>query len=82
MYGIIVENHTSRCSKCPTNCKNCTNNTALCAFCQPGFYKKDGNCIDCDKSQCEACNATNCLKCFSGYSLVNGTCQQCQDGCS
>ncbi|KAL4480244.1 hypothetical protein ABPG74_020760 [Tetrahymena malaccensis] len=82
------------CMPCPQNCNTCTSLT-ICSSCQAGYYlAADGTCVStCPLNFSPDQTNTNCVcrqnstlqnlkcSCNTGYTDINGVCQQCPLNC-
>ena len=79
MNGYYLTN--SKCLKCNSNCKTCSNSDKYCLSCKDGYYLDSHSCVEC-QSLCEKCyNATTCKSCKDNSFLYTGKCFQCNVNC-
>jgi len=64
-----------------SHCNSCNNNNGLpvCDNCVPGYYLKNGSCLNCSSiSNCTHCDNNGvCTNCIKGYFPSNNICAKC-----
>lgn len=89
--GSQCEPCDNACLQCngPTNshCLQCSDgyiyNANVCLnpniICPDYFYNSFGLCLSCPNNCSKCLDSTTCIKCVSGFSLINGICKNCFD---
>ncbi|KAL7717125.1 protein serine/threonine kinase [Entamoeba marina] len=78
-YSLDETNNPPICIECGTGCSECNNNDT-CLSCKDGLiYNTTGSCFK--DVNCITIVNSSCVVCEDGYRIVDGTCEECIDGC-
>ena len=78
--GFYKDNDNNKCPKCGSNCTKCEISANNCTACdsQHFLYEDEHICYDCPINECkEKGTDCRCNKCWSGFELNKGKCNQC-----
>ena len=95
--GYFYSGANRRCFKCHESCIDCTGpNDYECLSCSEGYFLlqniyimpnvEGSKCTKCEEGCLNCVNTRKCVRCKSGYRLVNNngnpSCEPCEEGCA
>lgn len=75
--GYGPNKFSGKCELCPLNCQNCFTDSAVCDYCNPGFFRdpQTSRCTQIKESSCASFDGqkNRCSWCNQGYTLDHNT---------